>query len=159
MLIDFYLVHYNFGALAILIFVFALFLLFKKNYKFTIIFLVFFIAMNLIIHSKTANKQWTAEFYRTDEVENYPVWNKFDKEKRVITINDTNNITFATRSKDYPWVAYSETGDTMRHWCWFDAWWNKVSETDLVAMLWNEPANKKVRGSTEARVNEADSLK
>lgn len=159
MLIDFYLVHYNFGALAILIFVFAMFLLMKKNYKFTIIFLVFFIAFNLVIHSKTAHKQWTREFYRTDEVVDYPVWNKFDKEKRVITINDTNKITFAADSKDYPWVSYSETGDTLRHWCWFDEWWEVVSQTDLVAWIWGENSGKKIRGSSEKRMDDAMNLR
>lgn len=152
MLIDFYMVHYNIGALVILIFITALFLLMKKNFKFTIIFLGFFIALNLVIHTKTANKQWTREFYRTDEITEYPVWNKFDKEKRVIVINDTNKITFAVNNPDHPWVSYSESGDTLRHWCWVDEWWEKVSQTDLVAWIWGENAGKKVRGSSEERL-------
>lgn len=159
MLIDFYMVHYNIGAFVILIFLLSMFLLFKKNYKFTIIFLAFFIALNLVIHGKTANKSWTREFYKTDELVSYPVWNKFDKERKVVALNDTTKITFAVKDLEHPWVSYSESGDTLRHWCWVDEWWEKVSQTDLVAWIWNEPANKKVRGSTEARVNEADSLK
>lgn len=152
MLIDFYLVHYNIGALVILIFITALFLLMKKNFKFTIIFLGFFIALNLVIHTKTANKQWTAEFYRTDEIINYPIWNKFDKERRVIAINDTNKLTFAIRNPDHPWVSYSESGDTLRHWCWVDEWWNRVSNYDLVEKVWGGDATKKMRKSSEDRL-------
>lgn len=153
MLIDFYLVHYNIGALVILIFATALVLLMKKNFKFTIIFLAFFISMNLIIHTKTANKQWTAEFYRTDEVVNYPLWNKFDKEKRVIAINDTNVLTFAIRDTNHPWVAYSETGDTLRHWCWVDEWHDRFSKYDVVSKVWGNDATKKMRKSSEDRLN------
>jgi hypothetical protein len=129
-----------------------MFLLLKKNYKFTIIFLGFFIALNLIIHVKTANKQWTAEFYRTDEIVNYPLWNKYDKERRVIAINDTNKLTFAIRNPDHPWVSYSESGDTLRHWCWVDEWWNRVSNYDLVEKVWGGDATKKMRKSSEDRL-------
>ena len=152
MLIDFYLVHYNIGAFVLLVFITAMFLLAKKNYKFTIIFLAFFIALNLVIHTKTANKQWTAEFYRTDEIINYPIWNKFDKERRVIAINDTNKLTFAIRNPDHPWVSYSESGDTLRHWCWVDEWWDRVSKYDLVSKVWGGSATKKMRKSSEERL-------
>jgi hypothetical protein len=152
MLIDFYMVHYNIGAVALLLLLVSLFLIIKKNYKFTIVFLAVFIVLNLFVHSKTANKQWTREFYRTDEVVSYPVWNQFDKEKRKIAINDTTKITFAVKNPDHPWVSYSESGDTLRHWCWVDEWWEKFSQTDLVAWIWGENAGKKVRGSSEERL-------
>ena len=70
MLIDFYLVHYNFGAVALLMTLLLVFLLMKKNYKLAIVFIVALIAFNVAIYNKTANKTWTREFYRTDEVEN-----------------------------------------------------------------------------------------
>lgn len=153
MLIDFYLVHYNIGAFVLLIFITTMFLFIKKNYKFTIIFLAFFIALNLIVHHKTAHKTWTREFYRTDELVSYPVWNKFDKEKKVISVNDTNKITFAIDDKDLPWVSYSETSDTLRHWCWVDDAWERFSQYDIAKAIWQEGnPGEKIRGSSENRI-------
>ena len=153
MLIDFYLVHYNFGAVVLLIVMLVVFLLMKKNYKLAIMFIAALIAFNVVIYNKTAGKTWTREFYRTDEVVQYPVWDRFDSAKVKVQISDTNKVTFAASSKVHPWVVYSETGDTLRHWCWWDEAWELFSQTDLVAWIWGENAGKKVRGSSEERLN------
>ena len=152
MLLDFYMVHYNIGIAIILLIVAAGFLIAKQNYKLMLAILAVLLVLNIFIYKKTADKTWTREFYSTDEIENYPVWDEFDKEKRVVSLSDTTKITFAIKNPNYPWVSYSETGDTLRHWCWLDEAWEQFSETDLVAWIWGENAGKKVRGSSEERL-------
>ena len=54
----FYPVHYNFGAFALLLLLFVIFLLTKKNFKWAIIFIIVDIAFNVFIYHKTAHRVW-----------------------------------------------------------------------------------------------------
>ena len=55
----FYSVHYNFGAFSLLILLLIIFLLTKKNFKWSLIFLAIVIAFNVFIWQRTAGKVWT----------------------------------------------------------------------------------------------------
>jgi hypothetical protein len=50
---EFYTTHYNFGIIAALMLLFALYLGSRKNFKGVLIFLGIFLVYNLIIHNKT----------------------------------------------------------------------------------------------------------
>ena len=54
----FYSIHYNFGAFALLLLLLIIFLLTRKNFKWSIIFLIVDIAFNFFIYHKTANRAW-----------------------------------------------------------------------------------------------------
>lgn len=153
MLFDFYTIHYNLGLIVFLLVILGAFFAIKKNFKGMLVMLALLIVFNVFNYNKTKDKTWTRVFYSTDEIVKYPLWDKLDKEKIKFHQLDTMELSFAAKSKDNPWVVYSETGDTLRHWCWVDEWWEKFSQTDVVAWIWGENAGKKVRGSSESRLN------
>ena len=55
----FYPTHYNFAALTILLVLLLIYLLTKKNFKWSIITLVLLVAFNVAIYKRTANRTWT----------------------------------------------------------------------------------------------------
>lgn len=55
----FYTIHYNFAAVSILLLALNIFLLTKKNFKWTIVFTAVLIAFNVFIFKRTEGKSWT----------------------------------------------------------------------------------------------------
>ena len=164
-LLDFYFIHTNIFAVIVLLLMFCIFFILKKNWKFLIIFGFIAIALNVILLSKTNDKAWQRDFYRTDEyMKSYLIYDKVipDSEKVQMDFRDSMKVIFAAGNKNHPWVVYAHDhldGSTKRlHWCWVDDMWERFSQTDLVSWIWGENASKKVRSSTEARVDEASGL-
>ena len=52
------------------------------------------------------------------------------------------------------WNITDSKGET-HHWCWLDAAWDQVANTDVVAWIWGENSSKKMMKSTESRANDA----
>ena len=57
----FYTIHYNFAAVSVLLLALVIFLLTKKNYKWTIIFTAVLIVFNVFLYKRTDGKEWTLE--------------------------------------------------------------------------------------------------
>jgi hypothetical protein len=139
----FYTTHYNLGALAVLLLLLLIFFLSKKNFKGAIIVVALLIVYNVGIYKRTEGKSWTIEIEPT-EVET--------SEYGSISKPQPIKMTFsATPDK---WIITDNKGET-HHWCWLDAMWDKVANTDIVEMIWGGNASKKLMKSTESRVNNA----
>ena len=138
----FYTVHFNMGALAVLMLFLLIYLLSKKNFKFGIIVLALLIAYNVGIYKRTAGKSWTIE------VEPEQTNTGFDSYSKPQPIK----MTFSVHKN---WTITDDKGVT-HHWCWVDAMWDRIASTDVIAWIWGENASKKMMKSTETRANEAD---
>ena len=136
----FYSIHYNFAALSILLLLLDIFLLSKKNFKWAIIFTAILIAFNVFLYKRTEGKSWT--IYLPPEETGDSFFKPQPKE-----------MTFSVH-KD--WVIVDEKGEK-HHWCWVDDYWDKFSNTDVVAWIWGENASKKMMKSSETRANNAGS--
>ena len=152
---DIYFVHYNFFAVAILLLLLLIFFITKKNTKAVIVTVIVFVAFNIMLYNNTANMAWERQFFVDDEMTtNIAVWDKMVDVKDTVLFTDSMKVTFAANSKKYKWVVYdSKDSKKAYHWCWFDDFWEKVSQTDLVAAIWGENSGKKVRQSSETRLN------
>ena len=74
---SFYMVHYNFGAVIVLMFLLGIFFAVKKNVKGILILLALIAVINVVVFQKTNNKAWTRDFYATDEYEEkFPLYLK-----------------------------------------------------------------------------------
>ncbi|MCF0223169.1 MAG: hypothetical protein HUK20_02775 [Fibrobacter sp.] len=133
----FYTMHYNFGALSILLLMLLIFLLTKKNVKGGIIVLVILVAFNIFLYKRTDGKSWTLVIdppASTDPYGNTP---------------EPTTLTFSALKN---WTITDEKGE-VHHWCWFDAAWDEFANTDIVAKIWGDNAGKKIKKSTESRTN------
>ena len=140
----FYTTHYNLGALAVLLLLFLIFLLSKKNFKWAIIILAIFIGYNLGIYKRTEGKSWTIEILPPEtEGSGY---DSFTKPQPI-------SMTFS--SQPGKCTITDEKGET-HHWCWLDAMWDKIANTDLAEGIWGNNATKKLTKSTESRANSLD---
>ena len=142
----FYSIHYNFAAVSILLLALNIFLLTKKNYKWTIIFTAVLIVFNVFLYKRTDGKEWTLEAAT--------VKNEFGMESK------GEDMTFSVRKN---WVNEKgivvDRGDTVHHWCWVDVYWDKFASTDLVAAIWGENSSKKMMKSSETRADNASNMK
>ncbi len=138
----FYSIHYNFAAVSILLLALNIFLLTKKNYKWTIIFTAVLIAFNVFLYKRTDGKAWTLQAATVKDV--------YGNESK------GEDMTFSVHKN---WVSKEgivvDQGDTIHHWCWVDAYWDQFANTDLVAAIWGENSSKKLMKSTENRANDA----
>ena len=134
----FYSVHYNFAALSILLLLLVIFLLTKKNYKWTIIFTAILIVFNVFLYKRTDGKKWTIIIPPPESSDPY-----FKPEPKTMTF-----------SVHKDWVIVDDKGEK-HHWCWVDEYWDKFANTDVVAWIWGENASKKMMQSTETRAKEA----
>lgn len=136
----FYSVHYNFGILAIIILLLAIFFLTKKVYIFAGITLLVVLALNIAIYKMTDGKSWT--------IEAAVVKDQFGTEHK------GDAMTF---SVDKNWYSEEgivvERGDTIHHWCWVDQLWENFSETDVIGALWGENKSKKMIKASESHAN------
>lgn len=74
-LIEFYKVHYNFGLIAGLLALLALFLLSRRNTQGVILVLVLFVAYNAVVYSKTKHDpQWWVKSMERLEQTNLVDW-------------------------------------------------------------------------------------
>ncbi|HHX15153.1 MAG TPA: hypothetical protein GX724_03205 [Fibrobacter sp.] len=122
---QFYSVHYNVGALCVLVFMGLFFVLTKKNYRTALILAVILTAFNIFIYNKTANRVWTL-------TEGEQTW-KFSVLK--------------------DWTIKDEKG-VVHHWCWLDEWWYQISKTDLVGKLWGTKEVESYRKTSEERMDQ-----
>ncbi|SHK68247.1 hypothetical protein [Fibrobacter sp. UWEL] len=135
----FYATHYNIGAVSALLLLFLIFLLSKKNLRTGVVILAVLVAINVAVYKKTFNKAWTIELEpekteQSDDGYN----NEFAVEK----------VTFSIKN----WSFVDKKGTT-HHWCWVEDYWDSFANTDIVAKLWGSNAGKKVRKSTESRLD------
>lgn len=121
----FYSVHYNIGALCVLVLMGLIFVLTKKNYRTALILAVILTAFNLFIYNKTVDRVWTIT--EGDQTRQYSI------------------------AKD--WTFKDEKG-VVHHWCWLDELWYQFSETDLVSKLWGSKEVVKSRKTSEERMNQ-----
>ena len=134
----FYTIHYNFAAMSILLLLLVIFLLTKKNYKWTIIFSAILIVFNVFLYKRTDGKKWTIIIPPPESSDPY-----FKPEPKTMTF-----------SVNKDWVIVDDKGEK-HHWCWVDEYWDKFANTDVVAWIWGENASKKMMNSTESRASEA----
>ena len=135
----FYSVHYNFAAVSVLLLALVIFLLTKKNYKWTIIITAVLVAFNVFIYKKTAGKAWTITIEPEEESRT-----SFYKPQPI-------KMTFST-TKD--WTIKDDKG-VVHHWCWVDSYWDQFASMDLVAWIWGENASKKMMKATESHASDA----
>lgn len=139
----FYATHYNFAAVSVLLLLILIFLLSKKNIKVGLVILAALIAVNVAVYKKTFNRAWTIEL-EPEKVENNGYTNDYVEPKR---------LTFSVNN----WEIVDDKG-VSHHWCWVEDLWEVMTNTDIVAWIWGENAGKKVKQSTESRVDAANSL-
>ena len=132
----FYPVHYNFGAFALLLLLFVIFLLTKKNFKWAIIFIIVDIAFNVFIYHKTAQRVWII-------TETPAAQNEWDTPAPK---------TYKFSALDN-WVIEGENGEKM-HWCWVETWAEKFLSFDFVDRLWGTNKAKQLRGASEERLDQ-----
>ena len=133
----FYPTHYNFAALTILLVLLLIYLLTKKNFKWSIITLVLLVVFNLAIYKRTADRTWTITI--EPEASSDPYYTPQAKK-----------MTFSVH-KD--WTITDEKGE-VHHWCWVEEYWQEFASIDLVAKLWGENSSKKMVKSTEGRAGD-----
>lgn len=155
-LFTFFSVHQNIMALAILFLIVGIWLITKKNYKMFIPVILIFFGLCIGCYQLTEGKTWTREFYSTDELpKSMVIYEHFNDSIPLIEHKDTLKVTFGIGDKT-PWVVQKldqNANKQLLHWCWVDDYWEEFSQTDLVAWIWGENAGKKVRGSSESRLN------
>lgn len=132
----FYPTHYNFAALSILLVITIIWLLTKKNYKWSLIFFAVLLAFNIAIYKRTEGKSWTISF---DESKNT---SDMHSEGPTYTFSALKN-----------WSVTDSQGKTY-HWCWVEDWWSAFSGMDLIATIWGENKSKKMMKASEQRFND-----
>lgn len=135
----FYPVHYNFAALSLLMLLLIIYLLTKKNYKWSIIIFVILFVFNMFIYTRTNHKSWT-----------------LTPEAYTDSYGMTRMGQPMTFKPDSNWVnkkgiVFGE--DTIHHWCWVDQKWAEFASMDLVAKIWGENSSKKMIKASENHAN------
>lgn len=132
----FYPTHYNFAAVSVLLILLVIFLLSKKNFKWSIIVGVILIAFNLFLYNRTANKAWTITVEPEKSADSY-----IQPQAQQYTFSAPNH-----------WKAVDEKGKEL-HWCWVETYWEKFASLDLISALWGDNKSKKMMQATETRAN------
>lgn len=135
----FYPTHYNFAALSVLLVLLLIYLLSKKNFKWSIITLILLVAFNVFIYKRTEGKAWTITL-------------EPEKSSDPYYTPQAKKLTFSVKKN---WTITDEKGE-VHHWCWVEEYWQKFASLDLVAALWGENSSKKMVQSTESRAEDAD---
>jgi len=133
----FYPTHYNFAALSILLILLVIYLLTKKNFKWSIIFLILLVAFNVFIYKRTADRAWTITF-------------EPEKSSDPYYTPQAKKLTFSVKQN---WEIIDEKGEK-HHWCWVEEYWQSFASVDLVAKLWGTNSKKKMVNSTESRASD-----
>lgn len=135
----FYPFHYNFAAFSVLLVIIIIWLLTKKNYKWTLITAAVLVAFNIAIYMRTEGKTWTIIEVNDPVTDNYG--------------NVTETKTSYTFSVHDQWTVTDENG-TVHHWCWVEDYWQRFSGFDVISAIWGENASKKMIQSSEDRLND-----
>ena len=135
----FYPTHYNFAALTVLLALLLIYLLSKKNFKWSIITLILLVAFNVFIYKRTEGKAWTITL-------------EPEKSSDPYYTPQAKKLTFSVKKN---WTITDEKGE-VHHWCWVEEYWQKFASLDLVAALWGENSSKKMVQSTESRAEDAN---
>lgn len=135
----FYPTHYNFAAISILLALLMIYLLTKKNFKWSIITLILFLAFNIAIYKRTVDRTWTITV--EPEASSDPFYTP-----------QAQKLTFSVKNN---WTITDEKG-TVHHWCWVEEYWQKFATIDLVSKLWGESSKKKMVESTEGRASDPE---
>lgn len=109
-----------------------IFLLTKKNYKWSIITLIIIVALNIAIYKRTEGRSWTITL-------------EPEKSSDPFETPEVKKMTFSIQ-KD--WTITDEKGE-VHHWCWVEEYMQKFASIDLVAALWGENSSKKMVESSE----------
>lgn len=132
----FYTVHYNFAALSLLLLLLVIFLLTKKNFKWSLIFLAVIVAINVFIWQRTNGKVWSV----TETPEQTDAW------------NTPIPVTYKFYAPDQ-WTVKTENGEE-KHWCWVETYKEKFLSFDFVDRLWGTKEAKKLRETSEERLGQ-----
>jgi hypothetical protein len=124
----FYPIHYNFAAVSLLLLLLIIFLLTKKNYKWSLIFFAVVIAFNIFIYKKTVDKVWIVPSVEDPEVK----------------------YTFSVAGD---WTIKDEKG-VIHHYCWVEKWLDDFGGFDFVDRLWGTSEAKKMKKTSEDRMNQ-----
>lgn len=133
----FYTLHYNFAAVSLLLLLLVIFLLTKKNFKWSLIFLAVIVAFNMFVWKRTAGKQWTVT--ETPE-EDSSSW--FAPSPQTYTFSAPDH-----------WIVKTEGGEKM-HWCWVESYKEKFLTLNFVDKLWGTKEAKKLRNASEERLSQ-----
>jgi len=136
----FYTVHYNFGAISLLLFLLIIFLLTKKNFKWSLIFFAVIIVINVFIYQRTANRSWTVIVPAAEDASNSG-YDSYQEEQKY-TFSATKN-----------WTIKTENGEVM-HWCWVETLMDKFANIDFVDRLWGTKQAKQLRQASEQRLDQ-----
>ncbi|MFA6623579.1 MAG: hypothetical protein WCS54_05655 [Fibrobacteraceae bacterium] len=136
----FYTVHYNFGAISLLLFLLIIFLLTKKNFKWSLIFFAVIIVINVFIYQRTANRSWTVIVPAAEDASNSG-YDSYQEEQKY-TFSATKN-----------WTIKTEKGEVM-HWCWVETLMDKFANIDFVDRLWGTKQAKQLRQASEQRLDQ-----
>ena len=136
----FYTVHYNFGAISLLLFILIIFLLTKKNFKWSLIFFAVTIAINVFIYQRTANRSWTVIVPAAEDTSNSG-YDSYQEEQKY-TFSATKN-----------WTIKTEKGEVI-HWCWVETLMDKFANIDFVDRLWGTKQAKQLRQASEQRLDQ-----
>lgn len=155
-LTNLYLVHQNVFAFVILLAITAIIFAVKHNYKIALIVGVLFVVANIGCYKMTNNSTWEREFMLSDEFPtSYTLYESNVDSIPVIEFKDSTKFEFNPTDRN-KWVVKgidSTKTEHLLHWCWIDDKWENFSKIDLVAGIWGENAGKKIRGSSEKRLN------
>ena len=135
----FYPPHYNFAALCILLVLLLIYLLTKKNYKWSIITLILLLAFNIGIYKRTVDREWTITI--DPEPSSDPFYTQ-----------QPQTMTFSVKKN---WTITDEKG-VVHHWCWVEEYWQKFASVDLVAKLWGTNSSKKLVKSSEKHAEDLE---
>ena len=135
----FYPTHYNFAALCILLVLLLIYLLTKKNYKWSIITLILLLAFNIGIYKRTVDREWTITI--DPEPSSDPFYTQ-----------QPQTMTFSVKKN---WTITDEKG-IVHHWCWVEEYWQKFASVDLVAKLWGTNSSKKLVKSSEKHAEDLE---
>jgi len=135
----FYPTHYNFGAVCILLVMLLIYLLTKKNYKWSIITFILLLAFNIGIYKRTVDREWTITLEPEPSSDPY-----YTPQPKTMTFSVKHN-----------WTITDEKGQ-VHHWCWVEEYWQKFASMDLVAALWGENSSKKMVKSSEKHADDID---
>lgn len=135
----FYPTHYNFAAVSILLILLLIYLLSKKNFKWSLISLALLLAFNIAIYKRTADRSWTITF-------------EPEKSSDPYYIPEVKKMTFSVEKN---WTITDEKGE-VHHWCWVEEYWQQFASIDVIAKLWGENSKKKMVKSSEDRASNID---
>ena len=132
----FYTTNYNFAAFAVLLLLLLIFLLTKKNYKWSICVLAVFLIFNVAMYKRTDGKTWTITI-----------------EPEKTAVNEDVEPVSMTFSAKKNWTITDDKG-VVHHWCWVDDYWQRFASMDLVSALWGDNKAKKMMKSSEGHASD-----